>query len=261
MHSVSQIFIYPIKGLGGISLTSAKAKIEGFENDRRWMLVDKDGKFLSQRENAMMALFKTECIEEGINVTYENESVVIPFNTNEHEVKHVSVWGSKMKAQEVSPLFSTWFSDNMHMNCTLVSMTEISKRYKRLFVPPFKTYVSFADGYPYLILGEESMVHLNEKLDSPLKIDRFRANIIVTSQQPHEEDDWSEYKIGTSKMKVIKPCARCNVTTINQQTGEIGKEPLKTLATYRRKANKIYFGANAIILEEGEISVGDSVLF
>jgi uncharacterized protein YcbX len=143
------------------------------------------------------------------------------------------------------------------MKVRLVKMTDISKRPKRLFVPPYKTTLSFADGYPYLILGEESMNQLNAKLEQPVRADRFRANIIVSSSIAHEEDEWKGLNAGNAQLQVIKPCARCVMITVNQQTGETGKEPLKTLAGYRQKRNKIYFGANAICTEDGIISVGD----
>lgn len=260
-HTVSKIVIYPIKSLGGISLESANALTEGFENDRRWMLIDENGKFLSQRENAIMTLFKTSCIKEGIQLQYKDDKILVPFKEFTDDIKNVEVWKSKLKAQEVNGTISQWFSDHLNMSCKLVAMTDVSKRYKRLFKAPFKTHVSFADGYPYLILGEESVDYLNSKLLESVTADRFRANLIVSSSSAHEEDNWDDFELGSSKMKVIKPCARCQVITINQQTGEIGKEPLKTLATYRKKGNKINFGANAILLKEGVIKVGDTLKF
>lgn len=261
MYKVSQLVVYPIKSLGGVSVKTAKALTEGFEHDRRWMLIDENGKFMSQRENAKMALFQTQISEKGISVTIGSDTIAVPYATHEDPALKVSVWNSKLKAQEVKQSISEWFSDQLKMNIKLVAMTSVSSRYKRLFKPPFKTHVSFADGYPYLILGEKSLENLNDKLDTPVKIDRFRANIIVSSQEPHEEDDWEEIEVGTAQMKVIKPCARCNVVTINQKTAEAGKEPLKTLSTYRKNKNKIYFGANVIVLKEGKISVGDRINF
>jgi len=261
MHVVKEIIVYPVKGLKGISLASAQALTEGFEHDRRWMLINADGKFLSQREHAIMALFNTQLQDEGVLVSYKDKSTLIPFGQHLDEHIKVTVWNSKFKAQEVDKTISSWFSDQLQMEVQLVTMTEISKRYKRLFTKPFSTHVSFADGYPYLILGEESLEFLNEKLESKVAMDRFRANIIVSSDKAHEEDDWEEFTLSDTRLKVIKPCARCQVVTIDQQTAEVGLEPLKTLSTYRKKANKIYFGANVIVLEEGTISVGDKLIF
>jgi len=257
---VSALYIYPIKSLGGIAVTEAKALTEGFEYDRRWMLVNEQGGFLTQREHAQMALFDCKLNAETLTVTYKGDQMHIPLKAQSAAEKRVKVWSSKLKAQEVSAELTEWFSDHLGMHASLVKMTSISKRPKRLFAPPYKTTLSFADGYPYLILGTASMETLNNRLEQPLPIDRFRANIIVETKVAHEEDKWKQdFDLGTAKMKVIKPCARCVVTTIDQQTGNKGKEPLKTLASYRQWRNKIWFGANAIILNEGIINVGDKI--
>jgi len=261
MYLVKEIIIYPVKGLGGISLPSAQTLTEGFEHDRRWMIINDDGKFMSQREHASMALFQASIKDKGVLISYKEKEILIPFNEYLEEPIKVSVWNSSFKANEVSKEISQWFRDQLQMEVRLVAMTEISKRYKRLFTKPFSTHVSFADGYPYLVLGDKSLDYLNEKLDTPVTMDRFRANIIVSTQSPHEEDEWEQFNLPNTQMKVIKPCARCQVVTINQKTSEIGVEPLKTLSSYRKKQNKIYFGANAIVLEKGTIRVGDKISF
>jgi uncharacterized protein YcbX len=140
-------------------------------------------------------------------------------------------------------------------------MTDISDRIKAFKIPPFKTKVSLADGYPYLILGEKSMNELNERMEEKLNIDRFRPNIIVSTDVAHEEDAWNNFKLGDAELKIIKPCARCIIPTIDQKSAEQGKEPLKTLATYRKKDNQIFFGANAIVTVQGKISVGNEINF
>jgi len=224
------------------------------------MLVDAQGQFLTQREHAIMAQFACTIEHDHLSITYKGEVMKVPLQQHLSESTRVKVWSSSLKANEVDPLISSWFSEHLGMHSTLVKMTDISSRYKRLFVPPFKTELSFADGYPYLILGSESMEELNRRSEEPIPTDRFRANILVDTTEPHEEDKWkSDFKIGTSRMKVIKPCARCVVTTIDQQSGAKSKEPLKTLSNYRKWSKKIWFGANAICLEEGLISVGDEI--
>jgi len=259
-HQVTDLFIYPIKSLGGISLDQCEVLPEGFKYDRRWMLVDDAGNFLTQREHTQIALFSCAMGEDRIEVRYKEERQEIPLTAVSPHIKQVKVWSSQLKAQEVDPLLSEWFSDHLGMSATLVKMTEISQRPKQLSAAPFKTALSFADGYPYLIMGKASMAALNDRLESRLPLDRFRANIIISTKDAHEEDNWtSDFTLGTAKMKVIKPCARCVVTTIDQQSGDKGKEPLKTLATYRKWDNKIWFGANAICLEPGNIKVGDRV--
>ena len=152
MHTVKQIVIYPIKGLGGISLQKANAFVEGFEHDRRWMLVDADGNFLSQRNNAKMALFSTRIIDRGIKVSYGNDEAIVPFDQHLNVDKNVTVWDSQLKAQEVDPILSEWFSDHLNLECSLVSMTNVSHRVKTLAEAPFETKVSFAECSSMVVL-------------------------------------------------------------------------------------------------------------
>jgi len=262
IHSISQLFIYPIKSLGGISVQETRAMDRGFEHDRRWMLIDDEGTFLTQRENAQLALFSCMIKGEQLIVSYGEEEKAIDLNVHLQDKIEVEIWSDQLIAYEVDKQISEWFSDHLGISVRLVKMTDASTRVKNLNVTPDKTEVSFADGYPYLILGDASMQKLNSRLDRSLPEDRFRANILVSTKDAHEEDAWLDpFAIGQAQMKVIKPCARCVVTTIDQQTGEKGKEPLKSLASYRQWDNKIWFGANAICMEEGMVRVGDTITF
>ncbi len=261
MHTIKAISIYPIKGLGGISLDSAMAQKEGLQYDRRWMLVDNEGQFLSQRQNANMALFSLQIIEEELVVNYQAHSIRIAIGSHGENIEDVQVWDSKLKGHEVSPEASEWFSQHLGREAKLIKMTAVSIRNKKLLIPPFNTTVSFADGYPFLVLSEASMGKLNGLLTESILIDRFRANIIVSADAAHDEDKWNIMNAGTAQFKVIKPCARCLVTTIDQKTAEKGVEPLKTLASYRKWDNKIWFGANVVLLKAGEITVGDEIRF
>lgn len=260
MYTVENIIVYPIKSLGGITVESAKATEKGFENDRRWMLVDREGKFQTQRESAELSLFKTKFTKDGIVVNYKNAEVIVPFTLHNNTVRDVNVFSHTLQTQEVDSSINTWFSDRLNKDVQLVKMTEISKRTKAFVKPPFSSKVSLADGYPYLILGTESIAHLNNKLEQKLSHDRFRTNLYVTTDTPHCEDDWKKIKIGSAEFKNIKPCARCTVTTINQQTGNKGVEPLKTLSQYRKVGNKINFGSNMILQKTGQVNVGDEVI-
>lgn len=258
-YKITDLIIYPIKSLGGIFLTESEIQTKGLKHDRRWMLVDKGGQFMTQRENAQLSLFSCAIDDYKLTVTYKGDTCTFDIETVVEDATRVQVWSSKLKAQEVDPEVSKWFSNHLGQQTTLVKMTSLSKRPKRLFTSPFKTELSFADGYPVLVLGQESMNCLNDHLNSPLHINRFRANVIVDTKAAHEEDDWPDFDLGTARVKIIKPCARCNVITIDQTNANKGKEPLKTLATYRAKSNKIYFGANAIVLKEGHVGVGDFI--
>lgn len=261
MYTLKKIIIYPIKSLGGIQLQKSKASSKGLDLDRRWMLVDENGKFQTQREISELALFKTALSENAVVVSYKNDSIEIPTNLNNKIERAVNVFDHDFLANEVDEEYNQWFSKHLNKHVQLVKMTDISKRIKSFTKPPFESVVSMADGYPFLILGTSSMDNLNEKLEVQLSEDRFRPNLYVETQTPHEEDEWDELKIGETKFLVIKRCARCQVPTINQMNATKGVEPLKTLSTYRRIENQIFFGANMILKKEGIIQVGDKVKF
>lgn len=261
MYELKEINIYPIKSLGGFTIDNILALKEGLQYDRRWMLVDQDGKFMSQRENAQLALFECSLSKSEINVSYQSDSIAIPLNQNEDNLEKVSVWDSEFHAQTIGNVYNKWFSDRLNKVVKLVKMTAKSKRVKKFSKAPFSSEVSMADGYPFLILGEESLRHLNSKLEKEVDSNRFRANFIVSSQIAHEEDLWQKIRIGSAEFLNIKPCARCIMITINQHNANKGAEPLKTLSSYRKQQNKIYFGSNMILIKEGQISIGDKLQF
>jgi len=236
---IEQLIIYPIKGLAGISVQSAKALEKGFENDRRFMLVDMKGNFLSQRNTKEMALFTTAIDGDKLLVQYKDSSLTLDIDQEDGVEMDTTVWGNEVNAIQVGEEASQWFSDRLGIECILVKMNKQSSRIKVLKKGPDRTQVSFADGYPYLLLGTASLDELNNKLASPIKIDRFRANIIVSTHVAHEEDEVDQCNISGLKFRVIKPCARCQVITIDQQHATSSKEPLKTLATYRTIGREI----------------------
>lgn len=257
---ISQLIIYPIKGLGGIELASANALERGFENDRRFMLVDPNGRFLSQRVNPQMALFGCSIDGNKLKVNYKDESINLNIDQQEGAVLNTTVWKHSVDAIEVGKDAHEWFSDMLGLDCKLVKMNKETKRKKSLTKAPRTTQLSFADGYPYLALGTASLAELNEKLETPVTMDRFRANIIIDTEVGHQEEEVDKFTLSDVKFRMIKPCARCQVITIDQKNASTSKEPLKTLATYRKKANKIYFGMNAVCLEEGIVNVGDELI-
>lgn len=261
LFSILSLLIYPVKSLGGIKLDQINATFEGFQYDRRWMIVDENGKFLTQREHPIMVKFKCKLTDSTVDVSYNNEQISIPFDKTLSRSCKVSVWDSELIAQEVDEDIDAWFSSHLGQKVRLVKMTELSHRIKKFTKAPFESPVSFADGYPFLILGSQSLQNLNNILDEPVDYNRFRPNIIVQTQTEHEEDNWEEFTIGSARFKNIKPCARCIVTTINHNSAEKGAEPLKTLSKYRQKDNKIYFGSNLMLLEEGLVSIHDSITF
>jgi uncharacterized protein YcbX len=256
---IAGIYIYPIKSLGGIAVNQAYAEDQGFRYDRKWMLADGNNRFLTQRECPRMALFECNLTDEGISVKFQGQEKLVPFNNWTGLMYNVIIWDHKVDLQEVSPEISRWFSRHLNRKCRLLGIGELYQRKKSFAIPPFETDVSLADGYPYLILGTSSLDLLNSKLEEPLPFNRFRPNIFLHTETPHIEDEWKEIHFGETKVKIIKPCARCIITTINQETGIKNIEPIKTLSTYRLKDKNILFGANAMVLNRGMISMGDKV--
>jgi uncharacterized protein YcbX len=258
---VSGIYIYPIKSLGGISLPSSLIEERGFQYDHRWMLVDAHNHFLTQRKFPKMALLKVSLSENGLQVTAPAmPSLFIPFValTNEH-VK-VTIWDDTCTAIVVSQQINEWFSEALEMKCKLVFMPDDSIRPVDNRYAKNNEFVSFADGYPFLLIGEASLADLNSRLASPVPMNRFRPSLVVTTTAPFEEDRWRSIRIGNNIFHLVKPCARCILTTVDQQTGIPGKEPLKTLASYRTINNKVLFGQNVLCEQAGNIiSVGEKV--
>lgn len=261
MLTVSELFIYPIKSLGGIAISSAPVTERGLQYDRRWMLVDEYHTFISQREVAAMALFEVALQEDGLLVTHRlnGNSILIPFEPQTNEMLIVEVWSDHCRAIVVSREANQWFSDKLGINCRLVYMPDtVERRVDDRYVID-KEIVSFADGYPMLLIGQSSLDDLNSRLQEKLTIQRFRPNIVFTGGEPFEEDDLEAFKINDILFYGVKLCARCIITTINPDTATKGKEPLRTLATYRMRNNEVYFGQNLLYKGEGQIQVGDAI--
>jgi len=263
MANIESLHIYPIKGMRGISLESALLQPEGFEYDRRWMLVDDNGTFISQRSHPRMTLFTTAIEDEMLIVRYDDAQIAIRVDELTDTHIDVSVFDDIMIATVVSEESNAWFSKHLNVSLRLVRVGHMTNRVKDFskYVESdqSQTTVSFADGYPYLILSSASMDLLNSKMDNLLNIDRFRPNIVVNTAKAHDEDQWQNIQIGNERMLVIKPCARCQVPTIDQQTGISGKQPNLALARYRRDGNKVNFGMNAVALTGGILKVGDEI--
>jgi uncharacterized protein len=272
---ISEINIYPIKSLGGISLTEAIIEQRGLQYDRRRMLVDENGKFLTQREFPKMSTVSISLAEHGLQVSADNfDDLIVPFEVEGERLK-VQIWNSNCEAILSDLHINQWFSEVLQTTCNLVYMPD---DYRREINPRFVVnhdIVSFADGYPILIIGEKSLNDLNSRLEIPIPMNRFRPNIVVSDSEAFAEDNWKEIKIGNTTFRSTKPCERCVMTTIEQTEGVFtGKEPLRTLAKYRRSnqvfpetyqefglsENAVLFGQNLVAENFGEkIKIGDSL--
>jgi len=284
---VSSLTIYPIKSLKGIPLENSHVEKRGLRFDRRWMLTDRDGMFFTQRETPKMAAIAVEVTSEGLRVSSKNEGeMAIPLEPDRGHRQNVTVWKSNVTGEVYNGEVSEWFSDVLGRSCQLVLMPETTHRHVSEQFDRGSDIVSFADGYPLLLIGEGSLAEVNERLHDkyrseeygeklPLPMNRFRPNLVVRGSDPFAEDRWSKIRVGEVIFRVVKPCGRCVMTTVDQARGEFdGKEPLKTMASFRmakdvfpntfeelgHNANAVLFGENLIPENPGTtISIGDEV--
>lgn len=259
---VQDLFIYPIKSLGGIRLSEAVVEEKGFRYDRRWMLVDDEGIFISQRSYPQLALLSVALGESELIVSHSKEEkmrVTIPYELSTGPEMMVTIWDDQVLAKIVHPDLDVWFSNFLEFKVSLVMMPESTHRKVNTKYAVHSESVSFADGMPYLLIGQESLNDLNSRLENPVPMNRFRPNIVFAGGSPYLEDSLRRIKIGELEFEIVKPCARCVMTTVDQSTGVKGKEPLKTLSSYRSISGKVYFGQNVVALQAGTIKVGDVV--
>jgi uncharacterized protein YcbX len=259
---VSQIHVYPVKSLGGLALPESPVESRGLEHDRRWMLVDAAGRFLTQREWPRMALVSVALAPGGLLLSAPGvEPLRVPFEPKAPARRlTVQVWRSVCEAAPVGEEADGWFAEFLGVPCRLVYMPDETRRAVNPDHSAGEGIVSFADGYPLLLLGEASLADLNARLARPVTMDRFRPNLVVSGAPPYAEDGWKRVRIGGALFQAAKPCARCGLITVDQDAGEVsGSEPLRTLAAYRRRDGKVLFGQLLIPLEMGAVRVGDAV--
>lgn len=267
MLSVASLHIHPVKSLGGFSVREAWLTDRGFEHDRRWMLVDGDGRFITQRECSALACLHCAPHADGFRVTdlRDGSAIDLPWSLATGATASAMVFSDTVDVVHAPVGVSAWFADQLGIGCSLVYMPDASVR------PTDPTYAdartSLSDGYPYLILSQASLDDLNERLTPSgppggggrIGMDRFRPNIVVAGGTAYQEDSWREVVIGEVTFTCVKTCGRCIITTTDQTTGERGKEPLRTLASYRSVGSRVLFGMNAVAPDQGIVRVGDLV--
>jgi uncharacterized protein YcbX len=262
MLAVSQLFIYPVKSLGGISVSSALVSETGFQYDRRWMLVDKNLRFLTQREFPSMALLQVELTKTGLKVYHKvktNCYIMIPFTPESAEPVIVQIFEETCEAVFADSKADKWFTEMLAIDCRLVFMPDTFKRFVDKKYATHNETTGFADAFPFMLIGQASLDDLNKRLFDVLPVNRFRPNIVFTGGEPYQEDLLKKFMIHGINFYGAKLCARCVIPTINQDNANRSKEPLKTLALYRRKNNKIYFGKNLLAVGTGKINIGDPI--
>ena len=258
--NLSALFLYPIKSCRGIAVPSATLDDFGFAGDRRWMLVDEAGVFISQREEPRLALVEPQPGEGWMALSgpMMDPTAIRPPGQSAKRTR-VRVWDDTVEALDGGAEAARWFTTFLDRPCRLMYMPDdVFRRVDPKYVPEERR-VHFGDAYPVLLIGEASLADLNGRLAQPIPMNRFRPNLVVAGSKPYEEDDWQDFRIGAVRFRAVKPCDRCMTTTVDQATGIKGKEPLTTLATYRKWEGQVFFGQNVVGEGRGEVSVGMEV--
>jgi uncharacterized protein YcbX len=266
--TITAIHIYPIKSMGGISLTEAEVGMRGLQHDRRYMLVSPEGKFLTQRQTPELGRFHLQynTDQTGFIVTFQGDTLAIPLSLDHqnHQTQTANVWDDTVEVLSAPSHINQWFSQKLQRDVSLVYQPDDANRpipEEHQPNPQNTHHVSLADGYPILVISEASLSLLNQKIQGnnplaePMEMSRFRPNIVFNNLQPHEEDSLGTFEIDSATLHITKPCSRCILTTIDPITLERGDEPLRTLNTYRKENNKILFGANALCFKPGKIRI------
>jgi uncharacterized protein YcbX len=255
--TLSEIRIHPVKSCRGTSLESVSFDQWGLLGDRRWMIIDETGRFVSQRTLPRLALVVPRLTAEVLLLEAPGQPrFEIPAGGSEGEERTVSIWDDTCRARDQGQPAAEWLS--RYLECP-VRLVRMDAEFQRPVENGIDSQVSFADGFPVLIISGASLEALNSRLPSPLPMNRFRPNLVVRDSAPFAEDGWRRIRIGEAVLRLIRPCIRCVTTTVDQATGLAGKEPLATLATFRRAEGGVIFGQNAVHERGGLIRLGDPV--
>ena len=257
---LSKLSIYPVKSIAGNDLAESRVTTLGLEADRRFVVADSQGKFLTARNLPKLLLIKATISRHGLILSAPNTSTLkLTYNQFSQQYTPVTIWNSEIMGQQCSTEADQWFSHFRGRKCHLLYFGERSSR-------PLKRYpeqqTAFADGYPLLLISEASLEDLNRRCRSTIEMAQMRPNLVVTNTLPYAEDSWKRIRIGSVDFEVAKPCGRCILTTVNTETLERqqDKEPLSILKQYRKGHDgEAHFGQNLIALNEGTIRTGDPV--
>ncbi len=261
---LSQINIHPIKSCSSISLSSATVDQFGLLGDRRFVIVDAQGMFITGRTHPQLTLVTIKQTPMGLQVNAPNmPELTINFSSFSDHYKKVQVWNDQINAQHCAETYDQWFSQFLSTPCQLMYFGKQSQR----LVEKRNDKVAFADGYPLLLISQASLDDLNDRLKQqqllPVSMSQFRTNLVIDNAIAYQEDSWRHIRIGEAEFEVVKPCSRCVFTTVDPKTGEKHSEmqPLKTLRQYRASRHKkgIMFGQNLITIKQGTIKLTDPV--
>jgi uncharacterized protein YcbX len=254
--TLTSIYRYPVKSLRGQSFDALDVDARGFLHDRHWMVVDRQGAFLTQRQQSRMALVDADVDATGVLHLSAPGMPDLQVAAGTGPSLQVRVWRDHVEARAVDAAADAWLSRFLECDCRLVEMPDGSRRPVDPAFAKEQDQVGFADGFPFLLISQASLDDLNARLDQPVPMLRFRPNLVVSGCGPYAEDGWKRIRIGDIEFRVAKPCSRCIIPTIDFATGERAREPLQTLMTYRKRDNQVYFGQNLLHDAGGRLEVG-----
>lgn len=258
--TLKAITLYPVKSLAGISVSRWPVTKTGLQYDRKWMLVDNAGQFLSQRKLPQMALIKTALTGNHLILSASGmEKLSLPLTQADGEAIISTIWRDQCEAISVSREAGQWLSSFLNHDCRLVYQPDEMIRQVDPHYGRQTDIVAFSDGFPFLIISENSLNSLNREMQLNLSMARFRPNLVISGCPAYAEDTWREISIGAIDFRLPKPCSRCVIPTIDPETTQTGKEPLRTLNRTRKWQNNVYFGQNALHNQCGTLTVGDTV--
>ncbi|MEM1368865.1 MAG: MOSC N-terminal beta barrel domain-containing protein [Cyanobacteria bacterium P01_H01_bin.15] len=266
---LSEINIYPIKSCRGSKEISAEVTPKGLQGDREYLLIDENGKFLTQRQYPALARIQVTLNFDRLILQREEVDTFTLRPRKDGKERPITIWRDETIAIDQGDRVADWFKQALDIPDKRLRLVKQSPEHPRPVDPKYgqpEDQVSFADGFPLLLIGTASLAELNRRLREQsvpaVPMNRFRPNLVVETEEPFIEDTWQKIAIGEVEFSVVKPCTRCIVTTTNQYSGERrpDKEPLKTLSTFRKTAAGITFGQNLIPLNTGTIGVGQDIV-
>jgi uncharacterized protein len=257
---ITELYTYPVKGAAAVALDVARLDDFGVEHDRRWMIVDGAGEFITQRNQPRLAQLRV-ALEPGELVLRSRQAgeARLPLHPESGEAVRVRVWADEVAGRDAGDAAAAFLRAHLGIAARMVHMPDSTVRQVDLDHGVAGDRVSFADGFPLLLITQGSLDELNGRLAEPVPMLRFRPNVVVAGAVPHAEDEWRRIRLGPVPCDVVKPCARCVVTTIDEATAVAGPEPLRALAAYRRWNGQVWFGQNVIHRGTGVLRVGDAV--
>lgn len=268
--AVESLHLYPVKGCAGIDLASALVATTGLRiagaADREWMVVDETGRFLTQRELPRLALVRTAVLDGQLRLSAPHMPDLAVSRDDEGAAGDVVVWRSNVRGFDAGNKAARWLSDWLAHEVRLVLFDPAVQRACNAdYVGDSGAHTYFADGYPVLVIGTATLDDLNRRLalrhEAPLPMNRFRPNLVLRGLAAFDEDHVDTLTAGEVVLRLVKPCTRCQVTTTDQATAQVGAEPLRTLGEYlmNRELDGITFGMNAIVMRGGTIATGTPV--